>query len=140
MISQSVSIIEFIMHPALLNDQSLSVAQRAFLKATYGLPLNAEELEIYQRATGRSEILPAEQNEVTLIAGRRGGKTSKIAAPIALYEAFRDHHLTRGDRGYIMLIAPAKYQAKIAMGFIRAYLKSSALLKRYVVYERDEVV
>src|ERR1700686_3208003 len=140
MISQSVSIIEFIMHPALLNDQSLSVAQRAFLKATYGLPLNAEELEIYQRATGRSEILPAEQNEVTLIAGRRGGKTSKIGARIALYEAFRSHHLARGDRGYVLLIAPAKYQAEIAMGYIRADLKSSPLLQRYVARERSDEV
>src|SRR3984893_1440706 len=130
--SQPLNIIEFIMHPELLNDQSLSVAQQAFLKATYGLPLNSEEREIYQRATGRSDIVPAEQNEVTLIAGRRGGKTSKIGAPIALYEAFRDHHLARGDRGYVMLIAPTKSQAKIAMRFIRAYLKSSPLLKRYV--------
>jgi hypothetical protein len=89
MISQPLNIIEFITHPELLNDQSLSVAQQTFLKATYGLPLNPEELEIYQRATGRSECLLTEQNETTLIAGRRAGKTSKIAAPIALYEAFR---------------------------------------------------
>ena len=140
MISQPLHIIEFIRHPELLNDQNLSVAQQAFLKATYGLPLNSEEQEIYQRSTGRSEIMLAEQNEATLIAGRRSGKTSKIAAPIALYEAFRDHHLTRGDCGYVMLIAPAKYQAKIAMRFIRAYLKSSPLLNQYVARERSEEV
>jgi hypothetical protein len=140
MISQQLNIIEFIKHPELLNDQSLSVAQQAFLKATYGLALNSEELEIYQRATGRSEIVLAEQNETTLIAGRRSGKTSKIGATIALYEAFRDHHLTRGDRGYVMLIAPTKNQAKIAMRFIRAYLKSSPLLRRYVARERSEEV
>jgi hypothetical protein len=140
MISQPLSIIEFIEHPELLNDQSLSVAQKTFLKATYGLPLNSEEREIYQRATGRSEIVSIEQNEATLIAGRRSGKTSKIGAYIALYEAFRDHHLTRGDRGYVMLIAPVKYQAKNAMRFIRAYLKSSPLLKRYVARERSEEV
>ena len=79
MISQQLNIIEFITHPELLNDQSLSVAQQAFLKATYGLALNSEELEIYQRATGRSEMVLSEQNEATLIAGRRSGKTSKIA-------------------------------------------------------------
>src|ERR1700693_4936410 len=100
MISQQLNIIEFITHPELLNDQSLSVAQRAVLKSIYGLELNSEELEIYQRATGRSEYVNAEQTESTLIAGRRGGKTSKIGASIALYEAFRDHHLSRGDRGY----------------------------------------
>jgi hypothetical protein len=140
MISQQLNIIEFITHPELLNDRSLSVAQQAVLKATYGLELKSEEREIYQRATGRSEIVLAEQNEVTLIAGRRSGKTSKIAATIALYEAFRVHEITRGDRGYVMLIAPAKYQAKIAMRFIRAYLNSSPLLKRYVERERSDEV
>src|ERR1700722_3913488 len=140
MFIQSLDIIEFVKHPELLNDQSLSVAQQAFLKATYGLPLNSEELEIYQRATGRSEMVLAEQNETTLIAGRRSGKTSKIAASIALYEAFRDHHISPGDHGYVMLIAPAKYQAKIAMRFIRAYLMSSPLLKRYVARERSDLV
>src|ERR1700730_3873861 len=124
MISQPLNIIEFITHPELLNDQSLSVAQQAFFKATYGLPLTTEEEEIYQRATGRSEIVRAEQNEVTLIAGRQGGKT-KSAAKIVLYEAFRDHHVARGDRGYVMIIAPTKSQAEIAMRYIRGYLKSS---------------
>jgi len=119
MIIQSLDIIEFITHPELLNDQSLSVAQQTFLKATYGLALNFEEQEIFERATGRTESVFAEQNEATLIAGRRAGKNSKIAAPIALYEAFRDHNLSRGDRGYVMLIAPAMYQAEIAMRFIR---------------------
>ena len=100
--------------------------------------MNAEEQEIYQRATGRSELVLAEQNEATLIAGRRSGKTSKIGASIALYEAFRDPHLTRGDRGYAMLIAPAKYQAKIALRFIREHLNSSSLLKSYVASERRD--
>src|ERR1700682_975961 len=101
MISQQLNIIEFITHPELLNGQSLSVAQRAVLKSIYGLACNSERLKIYQRATGRSEIVLAEQNEATLIAARRSGKTSKIGATIALYEAFRDHHLTRGDYGYV---------------------------------------
>ena len=140
MFIQSLDIIEFITHPELLNDQSLSVAQQTFLKATYGLPLDFEEQEIYERATGRTESVFAEQSEATLIAGRRSGKTSKIAAPIALYEAFRDHHLNNGDRGYVLLIAPTKNQARIAMRFIRAYLKSAPLLKRYVARERSDEV
>jgi hypothetical protein len=140
MMSQPLNIIEFITHPGLLNDQTLSVAQRAVLKSIYGLELNSEELEIYQRATGRSEYVNSEQTESTLIAGRRSGKTSKIGALIAIYEAFRDHHLTRGDRAYVMLIAPVKNQAKTAMRFIRAYLNSSPLLKQYVARERSEEV
>ena len=74
MTGQPVNILEFITHPELLNDQTMSVAQRTFLKATYGLPLTLAEREIYQRATGRCEYVSIEQNEVTLIAGRRAGK------------------------------------------------------------------
>jgi hypothetical protein len=140
MTRQPLTILDFVAHPKVLNDQTLSVAQKTFLKATYGLSLTSEELEIYQRATGRSEYVPAEQNEATLIAGRRGGKTSKIAAPIALYEAIRDHHLARGDRGYVMLIAPAKSQAQIAMRYIRTYLQSSSILRKYMARQRrDEI-
>src|SRR5271169_3230806 len=119
MITQALNIVEFIRHPELLNDQTHSAAQTAFLKSTYGLALNSEEREIFEQATGRSDCPLTEQNEATLIAGRRGGKTSKIGATIALYEAFRDHRLSPGDSGYVMLIAPAKYQANIAMRFIR---------------------
>ena len=67
-------------------------------------------------------------------------KRARSRATIALYEAFRDHHLTRGDRGYVMLIAPTKKQAKIAMRFIRAFVKSSPLLKQYVARERSDEV
>jgi phage terminase large subunit-like protein len=140
MLTQALNILEFITHPELLNDQTLSVAQQTFLKVTYGLPLNSEERAIFQRATGRTEYVPAEQKEATLIAGRRGGKTSKVAAPIAVYEAFRDHRLPRGDRGYVILIAPAKYQAKIAMRFIRTYLHSSPHLRKYMVRERSDEI
>src|SRR5260370_34067259 len=108
----SLNIVEFIRHADVLNDQTLSVAQLTCLKAIYGLPLDAQERELYERATGRSDYLPIEQNEATVIVGRRGGKTSKIAAPIACYEAFCNHRLNRGERGYVMLIAPVKYQAE----------------------------
>src|SRR5262245_2172038 len=137
---QPLNILEFIEHPGLLNDQTLSVAQRAFLKAIYGLPLTDEESEVYRRATGQSEIMSTEQYEATLIAGRRSGKTSKVAGSIALYEAFRKHPVSPGDRPYVILIAPTKHQAAIALRYIRARLLSSPLLRNWVAREkRDEI-
>jgi phage terminase large subunit-like protein len=137
--NQPLDIIEFIKHPNILNDQRMSVAQQAFLKSTYGLPLNSEEHDIYSQSTGRSEDVVVEQNESTLIGGRRGGK-DVMAAWIAIYEGFRDHNLSRGDRGYVMLIAPTKRQAQIAMRYIHAGLRSSSLLWRSVVeVRRDEI-
>ena len=61
------------------------------------LELNQAELEIYQRATGR-QLRRKEHTEVTVIVGRQGGKTSRIGAICAIYEAFRDHGLKRGER------------------------------------------
>ena len=63
-----------------------------------------------------------------------------MAAAIAIYEAFREHHLTRGERGYIMLIAPTKIRLKSPCAIIRAYLKSSPLLKQYVARERSDEI
>jgi hypothetical protein len=138
--NQQLNILDFIRSPELLNDQSLSLAQRACLKTIYGLPLDGEELEVYRRAAGRADYMPQEYNEATLIVGRRGGKTSKIAAPIACYEAFRDHQLSRGERGYVVLLAPRTYQAKIAFRFIRSYLENSPVLAKWIKKIRKQEI
>jgi len=133
---QELTIIDFVSHPQLLALNSLSIAQRTCLKATYGLPLDETELEIYRRANGRETYDEREQTEATFIAGRRSGKSSRIAAPIACYEACRNHKLSRGERGYVMLIAPVTKQAQIDFRFIRDYILGSSILRRKVLKVR----
>jgi Phage Terminase len=136
----ALSILEFIEHPDLLNDKSLSMAQKICLKSTYGLPLDSGELDIYRRATGRQIYDAREQQEVTIIAGRRSGKTTKIAAAIVCYEAFRDHGLPLGEEGYVMLLAPTLKQAKIAFRAIRRNIQGSPVLSASVVrITKDEI-
>jgi hypothetical protein len=127
-ISQRLNIIDFICHPQILNDQTMSVGQSAFLKSAYGLQLSDAELEMFRRGTGREIYVPQEQQLITLLGGRRGGKTGKLAARIALYEACRDHRIPRGERGYVMLLAPVIAQAKIAYDYILKDIYSSPLL------------
>src|SRR6202158_1640069 len=135
-----LNIIDFIRHPDVLNDQSLSDAQLACLKSIYGLPLNPRETEIYQRGTSRKTYDAREHNEATFIAGRQGGKTSKFEAPIACFEAFRDHGLPPGQEAYVMLLAPQIAQARIAFRYIRKYFYSSVILsKRVVSITKDEI-
>ena len=55
-----LNIIDFIRHPDLLNDQSLSETQITVLKVIYGQPLTDRELEIYRRGTGRESYEPKE--------------------------------------------------------------------------------
>ena len=131
---------EFIRHPDVLNDQSLSPAQLACLKSIYGLPLSPSEMEIYRRGTGCETYDAKEHREATIIAGRQGGKTSKIEATIACFEAFRDHGLRAGQEAYVMLLAPTIAQARIAFRSIRDYIWGSRLLSKHVIsITKDEI-
>jgi len=126
---KDVTIIDFIKHPQILNEQTMSPSQGAFLKSCYGLPLTEAELEIYRRGTGRETYIPREQREATLLGGRRGGKTGKLGARIASYEAFRHKRNPRGERRYVRLIAPVIAQAKIAFDFILGEILNSPILR-----------
>jgi len=59
-----------------------------FLGAMYGLPLDAEGVEIFRQHTGRSSYAPPPGGwpEVVCIVGRQAGK-SRIASTVAAYEA-----------------------------------------------------
>jgi hypothetical protein len=127
-----LKIIEFIQHPDFLNDQDLSETQISILKSYYGLSLNDRELEIYRAATGRQNYPGIEQDEVTIIAGRRSGKTRKIAATIVCFEAFRYHGIPPGEDGYMLLLAPTLAQARIAFRYIGNYLRKSKELFRHI--------
>lgn len=81
MIPPNINIVDFVQHPDLLNDQTLSKAQMAALKTIYGLPLDEVEREVYQRATGREECILEEQNEATIIVGRPGVKPVELLLP-----------------------------------------------------------
>ena len=83
---------------------------------------------------------PRNTQEATVIVGRQGGKTSRIGAIIAVYEAFRDHGLKRGERAYVLLIAPVTNQAQIAFNYIRNYIFASPVLKNKVVKVRKSEI
>lgn len=124
----------------LLSDEGLSPAQRTALKTVYGLELKEEEFEIYRRATELQEYARREQSEATFICGRRSGKTTRIGALIALYEAYRYHNVPAGEHAYVVLIAPLKKQAKEAFRAIKRYINNSPTLKRTVVkIRKDEI-
>lgn len=100
---------------------------RAFLGASFGLPLSPKEMEIFQTATGRKASPQAKAREVWMICGRRARK-SAIASVIGVYvAAFKDHrpHLAPGERAQIPIIAKNTTEAKTIKDFIVAILSSS---------------
>src|SRR5437588_11421438 len=69
-------------------------AWRVFLKALYALPLDATELVVYQRHTGRTTPPVTPVRECWCIAGRRSGK-SRIASVVAAFgSVFQPHRFS----------------------------------------------
>ena len=128
------TIVEFVSDPQLLG-LSISPAQETLLRAIYGLELAKEQQSLFRECTGRDELPYGSFGEVTVIAGARAGKDSRIAAPVACYEAVyggHDKHLSRGERGILPVVAQDQRAARIAFGYIKDYLTRSPVLKAFV--------
>ena len=128
-------IIQFVTDPQLLG-LNLSPAQEVLLRAIYGLPLTPTQRDLWYLCTRREQYPACPFNEVTILAGARAGKDSRIAAPIICYEALlggHEHQLSKGERGVIPLVAQDARATKIAFSYIRDYLTSSPILKAQVV-------
>jgi len=125
------SIIEFVTDSQLLG-LSLSEPQEILLRAVYGMPLDATQREIFTLCTGREEYPGVAFQEATILAGARAGKDSRIACPIASYEAcFGGHekHLSKGEQAVIPLVAPGQLGTRIAYGYIKSHFSDSKYLR-----------
>jgi len=125
------SIVEFATDRQLLG-LALSPAQETLLRAIYGLPLLlSEHRDLWRLSTGRETYPGTPFGEVTVVAGARAGKDSRIAAPVVVYEALFGGHersLARGEHGVIPLVAQDARATKVAFGYIKDYLMRSPLL------------
>src|ERR1700722_10746720 len=96
----------------------------AFLKIIFGLPLDADELELFQRCTGRREPAALGYLDACLIIGRRGGKSLILALIAAYLACFHNWapFLTPGERGTIMIVAADRRQARTIFRYLRGML------------------
>jgi hypothetical protein len=141
-----VNIIEAIEDQGLLRrafkDLSTWRAWMIYLKALFGLPMDAEDMKLFSECTGLTEAPGERVRESFVIAGRRSGK-SFISAIIAVYLAcFKDwtRYLSAGERGYIFIVAVDKMQAKIIKNYISGLLGSCQFLRRLIGVERAEEI
>jgi hypothetical protein len=89
----------------------------AFLASLFALPLTDEQLELFQKHTGRTAPPPTPLHEAWLCVGRRGGK-SFILALIAVYLACCKSwlgYLGPGEVATVMVIAADRRQARVIM-------------------------
>jgi len=140
-VKTSLDIIRAVRDPNILGD-ALSPAQEAALRTLYGLPIPKAQESLVRRCTGHPPRKPQEYREAAFICGRRAGKSDKLAANIAIYEAFfRQHKLSPGERGVVLLLAQNMRQAQVVRGYIQGKIERSPILSRHVestrAYELD---
>jgi hypothetical protein len=108
------------------------LAWRAFWSAVFALPMDAAQLELFRRSTGRTVPSSAPSPEAWQIVGRRGGK-SRNAGIGAMYLGIRRNYtalLAPGERGVIPVIAADRKQA----GQVLRYIKGLADLPAFRPY------
>ncbi|ANL55083.1 hypothetical protein AMC82_CH03925 [Rhizobium phaseoli] len=109
----------------------------AFLAALFGLQMDGEQLELYQKHTGRTEAPTEAQREGWLVIGRRGGKSFTMALIAVFLACFFDYrqYLAPGERATVLVIATDRRQARVILRYVRAMLDNIPLLQAMV--ERD---
>nr|BDD44417.1 hypothetical protein 2 [Pseudomonadaceae bacterium]BDD44423.1 hypothetical protein 7 [Pseudomonadaceae bacterium] len=133
-----ITIIDAIGDPNILGD-TLAPAQEAALRALYGLPMTEEQVAVVGRCAGAAWQAGEEYREAAFICGRRSGKSDKLASNVAIYEAFfRDHNLSPGETGVVLLLAQNMRQAKVVKGYIEGKIRKSPILQRHVVANRAQ--
>ena len=117
-------------------------AWRVFAKAVFGLPLAADELEIFRRHTGRKRPRRDGYREIESICGRRSGKTTFASTLIVFLAAFVDHSkvLREGEHGLAMLLAPNKRQASILLEHVRSMMRRIPVLRKMIESEDAESI
>lgn len=131
-----LNIIEAINDPNILGD-TLAPAQEAALRVLYGLPLSGDQLALARQCAGGAWRPGVEYREAAFICGRRSGKSDKLAANIAIFEAFfRDHHLSPGETGVVLLLAQNMRAARIVRGYVAGKISRSPVLRRHMLSAR----
>src|SRR5215468_8317124 len=105
-------------------------AQLANLKAIMGESLDESEVAIVLEATGRDSYdpPPGGWRDVVEVIGRRGGKSSRIACPLAIHLAcVVPHPIPLTERGSIVVIAPTLRQARATFRTMHKMIMNSPL-------------
>jgi hypothetical protein len=140
-----VSIIDAIRNPKIFGpwfkDAESWGAWIVLLKAMFGLPLDSTELSLFQKYTGRTNPAPGGYYDLTLVIGRRGGKSLILALIAAYLSAFVDWrpYLTGGEDGTVIIVAADKRQAATTLNYLREML-SIPLLKGLIKRETAELL
>jgi hypothetical protein len=123
-----------------LEDEDTFAAWFCFLRAFFGLESEPGDMELYQTYTGRDSWPVEAATEAWLPIGVRGGKSFVIAILAVYFAFFRKHSLSRGEKGYILIVSPTKKQAGIIKAYVSGFLADHPLLKGHIIRETTEEI
>lgn len=106
-----------------------------------GLLLDEGESALWRDVTGRPEPPETPATELWVVAGRRSGKT-RFAAAVATHAAISVDPavLAPGEMGVALLCAVDQRQAQVALGYCRALLEGSPLLRRLIGRQTSDAI
>ncbi len=142
----TTTIIEACADPALFarwfRDGETWRAWFVFLRALFGLPLDADDLALFRQCTGRDEPPVGGVREGWLICGRRAGKSFILALIAVFLACFCDWspYLTPGERGTVMVIAADRKQARTIYRYATALLREVEMLKALITRETADTI
>ena len=114
-------------------------AWMTFIKAVYGLPMQAEDLARFQQQTGQHVPKPGGYPESVCIVGCQSGK-SQVAALVGVYEAIRAI-MTKQRGVYVPILAQDLRGAQRALfGYVREAVQASPVLRHEVVRETADTI
>jgi hypothetical protein len=107
---------------------------RVLLIAAMGEALTDAERPIFSQLTSRPCEPLRRCNEIAVVAGRRGGKTTAMAALASYLATCCDHTdaLARGETGVLLCVAQDQRVAKKLLDFIEANLQDSEILGQLI--------
>jgi hypothetical protein len=123
-----------------IEDESTFSSWFCFLRAFFALSPQPQDLELYQQCTGRSEWPEQPATEAWLPIGVRGGKSFIIAILAVYLSFFRKYKLSKGEIGYVLIVAPTRKQAKIILNYCSGFLYGHPILKGHVLNETAEEI
>ena len=131
-----ISIIDAISDPDIFGrwfkDRTSFAGWICLLRSIFGLPLDAGELDLFKRLTGRTAPAPQGYLSIALVVGRRGGKSLLLALLAAYLAAFYDWSpfLTDSEKGTIIIVAADKKQGRAIFRYLSGMLKIPLLAGR----------
>ena len=87
---------------------------RVLLKVSAGLPLDLDELPVFQHHTGRERAPTAAPRELWEASGRRSAKTFRAAVKGVYAACCRRYTVAPGERPTVLILAADREQAAVS--------------------------